>query len=144
MQLASLPLVCSCDAVRTPQDGQGHTGWGFYPKIFHARASALSTAASYSRCVKSLWARKRLRAKRNFIRRLKETPSLFAVRTSTNASSNSSYSLVTSFCSVTWGSPPLERSPTDMCVRGLMPLSGCDERPLLKPGEHLSEHQPPR
>jgi hypothetical protein len=34
--------------------------------------------------------------------------------------------------------------PTDMCVRGLMPLSGCDERPLLKPGGHLSEHRPPR
>jgi hypothetical protein len=26
-----------------------------------------------------------------------------------------------------------------MCVRGLMHLSGCDERPLLKPGGHLSE-----
>src|SRR5262249_12388001 len=75
-----------------PKDGQGHTGWGFYPKISHARASALSTTASYSRCVKSLWARRRVRARRNFLRRLKKS-SPSAVRTSTNASSNSPYSL---------------------------------------------------
>ena len=29
-------------------------------------------------------------------------------------------------------------------VRGLMPLSGFDERPLLKSGGHLSEHRSPR
>jgi hypothetical protein len=29
-------------------------------------------------------------------------------------------------------------------VRGLMPLSGSDERPLLKSGGHLSEHRSPR
>jgi len=32
------------------------------PKVSHARASALSTAAWYSRCFKSLWARSRIRA----------------------------------------------------------------------------------